>query len=656
MSIRVSKLKSKDNRESTMIAENQGIGILRASQFKIPARNSSLKNILSPKSKNLMSNVKNLQSSIGFRNTSNSNFNASNGKFPVVRFEQSPALNPSRLANHGSVSSPNLFESIDIKSCDHAKPGFQKHLETGGLGASSPHTTKSQQKDFKVQIISHNMRIEPTLAVQPMKINLLKSYLARIQTQTNNQAHGSKRVSPPFLKSTWTSRLAPKTQTNDDFHLIRNESALQTTNKNTNSQNQNFFVLQNKFNLKNFLYKIMTVPKKIERKQKTPKFKPKRSNLFPAASLWTILTMPHLSILKVAEFPTMALVDVPKGQFLLIFGGLSSYIHNEFLLYDVNNQTAELKYESKNGQNARFGHSMDVIKDKAYIFGGTNSFQNEANIYSLVNYNHLDFLFFALDMSNWTTRDIRNPLLASPAIRKFHTSFVFEETYIFIIGGIWNGDKFLKDIWVFDTEEETWNEFSLVQDLGNSGIERGVYHHKMICMSSAITSLRIENPKSTREKDLEAANTTKRLIGTLRSDKKHIALDVYLFGGINRKNALIGNELWQLYMKNHNFYFKKVDVMEGPKPAQRHSHTMNKLNANELIVYGGKDENNYLLTSMCIFNFGNRQWRENNLINSEWIGGISSHSAEVCGNIFFIFGGIQISGFIKPHIYYSALC
>jgi hypothetical protein len=409
------------------------------------------------------------------------------------------------------------------------------------------------------------------------------------------------------------------------------------------------------FKTKNFIYKIMEEPKKLKTKNENPVNVSTYRNLFPQAISRQVLKLPHKSILKVTEFPTMELIDRPDGPFLLIFGGVSSYVHHEFFICNLRDQSVEIKNKSSDHQIARFGHSMNIIKNRAYVYGGSNSFQNERYMHQAVNYNSMSMEFFIVYLSTWIVKEIKSVNFVQPPNRKFHASFSYEETFIFAIAGISSGDKFLKDIWMFDIGEKSWHEFRIEQVDKELDIDKGLAHHKLVCMSPAIKDKQINKNINLGDDSLEGGFDIKSNLQMFLTDKKHIALDAYMFGGVNNKNKIISSDLWQLCMKNKHFYFSKIRGTNGCRPEPRHSHSMSKLSSDQLAVYGGRGEGDLFLSTLYIFKFKIKEWAEVNLSNKEWAGGVSSHSATVVDNALFLFGGVQYHGFAEPNVYYSIL-
>jgi hypothetical protein len=412
------------------------------------------------------------------------------------------------------------------------------------------------------------------------------------------------------------------------------------------------FKKRQNINVKNMLYNIMSEPKKIEKKSK-PRPNPSKSYaIFPSMNNLEVFKIPQNTALKAAEFSTMVYVEDTKSPYLLIFGGLNSHIHHEFVIYHFENETIETKAVSNQDQISRFGHTMNIIRNTAYIYGGTNSFQSEIYINKNVNFNLLNPKFFSLNLSNWSTKEIKSSSFQHPVLRKFHASFVLDDTYLCIYGGVKHGDKFLRDFWIFDVEEETWIEFRLGNEVSDFGIEVGIAHHRMVSLSSTITHLVTDGKINSDEALADPKSKVAKIINLFNSEKKHIALDTYMFGGINAKNEVISNYIFQLMMKNNHFYFKKLDNLFGSPPEARHSHTMTSMGNRDIVVYGGRNENNCFLSSMHLLNTAKKMWTKCDVVNNEWKGGVSSHSAAIFDKVLLIFGGIHNKGFMDANIYY----
>ncbi len=90
------------------------------------------------------------------------------------------------------------------------------------------------------------------------------------------------------------------------------------------------------------------------------------------------------------------------------------------------------------------------------------------------------------NLTTGLTGEIKTDNWQKPKMRKFHSSFLFEDNYMFIIGGMKLNYKFLKDIWVFDIDERVWHEFHFSLYL-NPFLEGGIAYHKMALCSNLIT-------------------------------------------------------------------------------------------------------------------------------------------------------------------------
>ncbi len=493
----------------------------------------------------------------------------------------------------------------------------------------------------QVKALSKLQKVRPALQMiirkqQPaVKLNFIS--LGNSPTINTEDVHPAQPVSQKNTEQKATNLTARR-------HMLMGS----TVHSRTTSE---LFKVKHKLDLKKFLYRILDSPKRVEKKVTVAKLASKpKAFMINSSSRLVVGKVGHKSTLKSVEFPSMLMCQGMFGPFLLIFGGLSSFIHDDFILYNFTDQTYMVKNYSKHFDLSRFGHSMDQIGNTVYIFGGSNSFLGYINRNLNINFNNLNPEFFGLSLDTWKIREVKHSNFSQPTPRKFHGSFVLDNTYLFVFGGIRPNDKFAKDLWIFDTYDNNWHEFKVTSDSQNLSLVNGLAHHKLLSMSSHIQILKTEKIYEETQKD--HSDTPRRPIYLFKSDKKHIALDVYLFGGINGNNEIITNDLWQLCMKNKHFYFKKVSVAEGHKPEKRHSHSMAKISADSFIVYGGRGHNNTFLNSVDSFSFGSKSWSSLSLVNNEWSGEISSHAVTAHESVIFIFGGISQSGFLEPNIYY----
>lgn len=560
--------------------------------------------------------------------------------------------NSSHFQSNSNLADLSPQKNKDINFEESNIRPIQCVLELPTVQIINETRTNAKPKIPNIELNSNNLNARTGFSSKLLRIRPALNMIIRNQQPAvklnfvalnNNVAALSENVQP-IQSSQFKAQELKATSISSRRNLALNS----TSNSRTTSE---FFKVKNRMDIKKYLYHILNSPKRVDKKMTIvkPTSKPKNFMMNSSAPL-VVGKIGHKSTLKSVEFPTMLMCQGIFGPFLLIFGGLSSFIHSDFIVYNFTDQTFLLKNFSKYVDLSRFGHSMDQIGNTVYIFGGTNSFQGYINRNLNINFSNLNPEFFGLNLETWKVHEIKPPNFCQPSLRKFHATFVLDNTYLFVFGGIRTGDKFAKDVWIFVVEDENWHEFKVSSEFYDLELMDGVAHHKILCMSSNILTLKTD--KIYEETQKGATETPRRNIYLFKSDKKHITLDVYLFGGINGNNEIIDNDLWQMCMKNKHFYFKKVPVVEGYKPEKRHSHSMTKINNDSFVIFGGRGRDNSFLNSMDCFSFSSKSWTKLELVNNEWSGDISSHAVAAYESVIFIFGGISQMGFLEPNVYY----
>jgi len=596
----------------TVHLDNRGDNFSEASKDQDKAHLT--KRIGSPDSKTFMPNLSQLQSKNNFESITQST--------PTIN------LNASKL-----VAIPCVLELPTVRMANEPETKLKQKL---------PITELSQfQATLRSKLSNKLLRIPPALNSNlgnqqlPVKLHFV-SLNPKIPAVAENVAP----IKRPHVKEHESKPPIISTRRN---LLISSTAQSRITS--------NFLKVRDKIDIKRYLYHIRNSPKRLEKRVSLvkPTHKPK-SFMINSSAPFIVGSINHKSALKSAEYPSMLMCRGILGPFLLIFGGLSSFIHSDFAAYNFTDKTFFVKNYSKNVDLARFGHSMDQIGNTVYIYGGTNSFQGYINRNLNINFSNVSPEFFGLNLETWKIREIKSPNLCQPTLRKFHASFVFDNSCLFVLGGVKPGDKFAKDVWIFEPEDENWHEFEISNEMPDLDLTEGIAHHKVVCMSSTITTLKTD--KASKEYQKGPQDTSRRNIYLFKSEKKYIVFDIYMFGGINSRNNIIDNELYQLCMKSRLFYFKKLPVRDGYRPQKRHSHSMTKINNESLMIYGGRGQNNSFLNSMDCFSFTTKSWSRLDLVNNEWDGDISSHAVTAHESVLFIFGGISQNGFLEPNIYY----
>jgi len=111
---------------------------------------------------------------------------------------------------------------------------------------------------------------------------------------------------------------------------------------------------------------------------------------------------------------------------------------------------------SKNLPCARSGHSLAMIGNCGFMFGGIHSGEYDGTTARPLDETHT----FQLSKAEvlWTQITPDNPAEPWPLPRWRHSACVANETQVVVFGGHHASDRRLNDVWVFDTMAMTWSE------------------------------------------------------------------------------------------------------------------------------------------------------------------------------------------------------
>ena len=134
------------------------------------------------------------------------------------------------------------------------------------------------------------------------------------------------------------------------------------------------------------------------------------------------------------------------GSYVYIFGGYkiaTRILYNSLKILDLKSFMFKTVNDDKDMPSARMHHSMVLINDKIYLFGGFNS----GNIFN-------DLWIFDFHDSNWKVVVAKGSI---PSVRYSHASDA--EGDIFIIWGGRDNQGLKDDLFIFNSITETWTEF-----------------------------------------------------------------------------------------------------------------------------------------------------------------------------------------------------
>lgn len=182
--------------------------------------------------------------------------------------------------------------------------------------------------------------------------------------------------------------------------------------------------------------------------------------------------------------------------------------------------------------SARACHTLSLIKDKIYLFGGYDG---------KTSFN--DLLVFNTVTNDWC---IELHLQGNPpSIRNAHTATVYGEC-IYIFGGHYYNNH-LNDLHFYNTNNKSWNKVDV-----NGDVPRAVRGHTATLYYNTI----------------------------------------YFFGGFDGKNR--SNSLYSLDLSNNKYF--KITNINCSNLNVRQRHTANLINQNELMFFGGFEGSTWLNT------------------------------------------------------------
>jgi len=288
---------------------------------------------------------------------------------------------------------------------------------------------------------------------------------------------------------------------------------------------------------------------------------------------------------------------------MYVFGGTAS---NKFYKINTNGILEEipLNGDSTNKPSARYGHSMVAIESNIYIFGGNDE---------------IDFDdFYKIDTTTFVSTKIE--LIPTggiadnkPSVRYKH-SMVAIDSNIYIYGGYNNlENNFLDDFYKIDTTTYNSTKINLIPTYGNADNKPSAKSgHSMVAIESNIYIFggytygvgyrdhlyKIDTTFNISTKiDLESINGDSSNKPSARTGHSMIAIgsNIYIFGGSRRERDSLEfyNDLYKIDINGNSkkFLFNAEDI------TKRHSHTMVVLD-NNFYIYGGININSVILNDL----------------------------------------------------------
>ncbi|KRX02384.1 Galactose oxidase/kelch, beta-propeller [Pseudocohnilembus persalinus] len=302
---------------------------------------------------------------------------------------------------------------------------------------------------------------------------------------------------------------------------------------------------------------------------------------------------------------------------------------NEFLEFDQYTfQWQKSNWSGDIPKQGLYGNTMQVYKNSFIIFGGAESQSNVTNQTLICN------IPTKYVQQIRTIGDIPDP-------RKNHVAFTMGKSML-IHGGKNMRKQALDDLWNLDLNSQKWMKIQQDNQINSEQIQNiypiGVSYHR------AIAVFHPERKNIGLFKGSEKSYRNKNLI------KKE---GIYFYGGLDNEQNII-DDLLLLKLENnqHNIaQWEKIQT-EGKNPGKIYSHSMEFIqNQGLIIIYGGvkqiSDSHQEMTDEIYILELSNLNW-----IKGVYKGGIQAgprqnHLSFVIDNQMYIFGGINIQGFVS---------
>jgi len=295
------------------------------------------------------------------------------------------------------------------------------------------------------------------------------------------------------------------------------------------------------------------------------------------------------------------------------------------------------------------GHSMNVVCDLIYIFGGiaNNQFTN---------------VLFTFDprTNEFSLVDDQDGEIPTP--RAFHHTSVYG-TKIMVYGGF--NESYLNDCYVFDTAINTWAKVRLDDSKEPPARERATLApyagDKLVLFGGYYCTPDMEVQTYLNDTYVLNLSLTKWIKPQIEGEvpqarsahtANFIKGNMYVFGGLTSKQKNL-NDIWVLKTSQAGpFTWKKIDA-KGTLPEPRHGHSA-VVSENNIIYYGGKGNGaRKFFSDLFVFNTISETWYFPEL------GGTRPtpryyHASLVLdkGSEFVIFGGIRPKEFLNyPRMY-----
>ncbi|KAL4466060.1 hypothetical protein ABPG74_004297 [Tetrahymena malaccensis] len=317
------------------------------------------------------------------------------------------------------------------------------------------------------------------------------------------------------------------------------------------------------------------------------------------------------------------IVEGKKGY---LFGGVGKELYNTIVELDLETfKWQEVKTSQMNGNipSARFGHSCNLYKKNLIFFGGEyRQTQNQIKFRDCL----LDVYSYNLETRTWKYITCTGGPLQP---RRNHASCIIGRNLL-VHGGVNNKDQSLRDMWFLDLGTQTWSE-SVVNGEFESSYHKCVpVYHSQRC--GKINIYKAAELKVTKW----GANIQQE--------------GVYFFGGKNTKGEILG-DLKILRTDVKPMQWIKPET-KGVGPKNRYGHTMEfSQEFNFIVIHGGKNDNEpeVYFSDLFLFNVDDFNWIKIQVHGRQPYARFN-HSSSIYESKLVVFGGINLDGFLQPHV------
>ena len=323
-----------------------------------------------------------------------------------------------------------------------------------------------------------------------------------------------------------------------------------------------------------------------------------------------------------------------NGNDIIISGGISSQM-KQMYIWSLNiSKLTWTKIKTQNNTNCRFGHTGIIYQNKMYIYGGRTKYTNSSLTVGFEIYNFFDNTFSTPQIAKNGVENRRN-----------HIAELLGNQML-IHGGITEEKEILNDTHILNFSPLKWTMASI--NYLTPGPKLFGHASCTVIPNDVLTNHKFNIYKYP---DSEAL---KNLMNNSRIKEKGI----YIFGGKNKENGGISNQLWILILGQKPLEWVQP-LTQGQIPSPRYFHTMNFYEKRGfIIIHGGRNDemsDSFALNDTFILNLDNFNWMKIELYNNE----ISNfnvfcrcgHQSVIYSNKLIIIGGMNSNNYIGSSLF-----